>query len=373
MLKTIGLMSGTSMDGIDAALLLTDGKSEIHPLAYSSLSYDKEFKQNLRNNEAECRKTQKNVASSELIMQSTKLHAKIVEKLLKTQNLSTQDIDLIGYHGQSLYHNPKEKITVQIGDGQLLANLTKIKVINDFRTEDIMNGGQGAPLAPIYHQALASKLTLPIAFVNCGGIANISLIKGLDANQVIGFDTGPGNALIDLYIRNKTNNSEFMDIDGKYGKKGKINTEIFEKLTAQLANFIALAAPKSLDPSNFYLPKEIEELNIYDACRTLEAFTAYCIVNSLTDLPKKWILAGGGWNNPVIVEYLHKYLAEKLDNFEIKNANELGFSSTYMEAELFAYLAARSFYKLPISFPSITGCTNPTLGGKLYIPQQETI
>lgn len=358
------------MDGIDAALLLTDGKKYAKALASCSLPYDKEFKEALRTTENECRKAKKNVAPAELIQKSTELHAEIVEKLLKKAFLSAQDIDLIGYHGQSVYHNSQEKITIQLGDGQLLATLTKIKVINDFRSQDIINFGQGAPLAPIYHQALAAKLNYyPIAFVNCGGIANISLVKGEEEDQLIGFDSGPGNALIDLYIRSRTNNLEFMDQDGKYGKKGILNQEILEMLKAQLSDFLAKPAPKSLDPSDFYLPKEIECLSIFDACRTLEAFTAYCIINSLPNLPKKWVLSGGGWNNPVIVEYLHKYLAKELDDFEVYSASELGFSSTYMEAELFAYLAARSFYKLPISFPSVTGCKKPTLGGKLYTPQ----
>ncbi len=368
-LKCIGLMSGTSMDGIDASLIQTDGKKIILPKANYSLTYDAEFKKALREAELDSRKAKKNKASLEVVKKSTELHAEAVNNLLQEVNLQPKDVDLIGYHGQSLYHNPLEKITIQIGDGQLLANLTGIKVINDFRINDIISGGQGAPLAPLYHQALASKLNIfPIAFLNCGGIANVSLITGLDENQVTGFDTGPGNVLIDRYVRNKTLNKEFMDLDGKYGLKGQLNQVILDKLIEQLSEYMSKPVPKSLDPGDFYLPSEIESLSIHDACATLEAFTALSIVKSFKDiLPKKWVLAGGGWSNPAILKYLKIYLSERLEDFELNLASELGFSTTYMEAELFAYLAARSFCKLPISYPSVTGCKEPTLGGKLYL------
>lgn len=178
-LRSIGLMSGTSMDGIDAVLMETDGMQNINSKIGVSLTYDSEFKKLIRDAELQVRLAKKNIASSEIIKESTKLHAEVVFKLLKKANLESKDIDLIGYHGQSLYHNPAEKITVQMGDGQLLANLTEIPVINEFRKNDILNGGHGAPLAPLYHQALAKKLNLfPLAVVNCGGIANISLILG---------------------------------------------------------------------------------------------------------------------------------------------------------------------------------------------------
>ena len=168
MIKSIGLMSGTSMDGIDATLMETDGRQIINPKVSCSLSYSAEFKLLLRETELEVRQAKANVASPAVIKKSTELHAEIVHILLKKANLSPEEVDIIGYHGQSLYHNPAEGITIQIGDGQLLSNLTGIKVINDFRSQDILNGGQGAPLAPLYHQALATKLNLfPLAIVNC--------------------------------------------------------------------------------------------------------------------------------------------------------------------------------------------------------------
>ena len=370
-IKSIGLMSGTSMDGIDATLMETDGRQIINPIVSCSLSYSAEFKLLLREAELEVRQAKSNVSSPEVIKKSTELHAEIVLNLLKKANLSPEEVDIIGYHGQSLYHNPAEGITIQIGDGQLLSNLTGIKVINDFRSQDIANGGQGAPLAPLYHQALAAKLNLfPLAIVNCGGIANISIINGPEESQVIGFDTGPGNVLIDRYIRNKTSNKEFMDLDGKYGSKGVVSKEILQKLMSQMSGYLSKPAPKSLDPSDFYLIDELDDLNFNDACATLEAFTALSIVSSLKDLPKKWVLAGGGWNNPVIVKYLKEYLAERLGSFEMLLAKEVGIDGTYLEAEIFAYLAARSYFKLPISFPMVTGCRAPSLGGNLYLPEK---
>ncbi len=370
-LKSIGLMSGTSMDGIDAVLMETDGKYIISSKAALSLAYEPKFQLELRQAEVASRKAKNNAASLDIIIKSTELHAKLVKDLLKKANLSPKDIDVIGYHGQALYHNPSEVITIQIGDGQLLANLTGIKVVNNFRIDDVRNGGQGAPLAPLYHQSLAIRDTyFPVAVVNCGGIANISIINGADESQVIGFDTGPGNVLIDRYIRNKTNNKEFMDLDGQYGLKGLVNQQVLEKLLDSLKPYLTKAAPKSLDPGDLQLIPELDDLSINDVCATLEAFTAFCIVNSVAqkDMPSKWILAGGGWNNPVITKFLKQYLDQKLENVEVKRANEIGWDNVYMEAEIFAYLAVRSLYKLPISLPSVTGARVASKGGELYLP-----
>jgi anhydro-N-acetylmuramic acid kinase len=368
-LKSIGLMSGTSMDGIDAVLMETDGQHIIDVKASMSLAYDTNFQLKLREVELLVRKEKKDIAPPNIIKQSTELHAEIVLSLLKKAGLKAQDVDLIGYHGQALYHNPAEGMTIQIGDGQLLANLTKIPVINDFRSEDIANGGQGAPLAPLYHQALATKANLfPLAIINCGGIANISIISGPKEDQVIGFDTGPGNVLIDRYIRKKTNSQEFIDLDGKYGLKGSVNPLILSKLLDSIAPYLAKPAPKSLDPGNLYLIDELDNLSINDACATLEYFTAKTIADSIPTPPNKWALAGGGWNNPVIKQHLSQCLLERLNTVDIKTASEMGWDSVYMEAEIFAYLAVRSFYKLPISLTKVTGARKPSLGGKLYLP-----
>lgn len=367
--KAIGLMSGTSMDGVDAALVETDGVDIIKPLFYCSSEYDPSFKIELRNAEKIVSKAKKDITAKETILKSTNYHAEAVSKLIKSSGLSANEIDVIGYHGQSLYHNPQEKITIQMGDAKLLNEITNITVVNDFRSRDIENGGQGAPLAPLYHQALARKNNLfPAAFVNCGGITNISLIYDSTENGVIGYDLGPGNVLIDRYIRLKTRNAEFMDKNGQYGLKGTINEQIFNELINSFSHYLNKPFPKSLDPSNFDLPQDIFNLNINDACATLEKFTAYCVISSVSKehFPLNWILAGGGWNNPVILSYFKEYLLNRNPKAKIISPQDIGSNQTYIEAEIFAFLAVRTLQNLPITLPKITGVSHPCRGGKIY-------
>lgn len=368
-LAAIGLMSGTSMDGIDASLIYTDGQKNIVTTAHHFLKYNEDFILELRNAEILARAAEKDATSFSVVEQSTKLHAQAVMDLLDKANLSVNDIDIIGYHGQSLYHNPTKQITIQMGSGQLLADLTGIKVINDFRITDIKNGGQGAPLAPIYHHALALNASyIPTVIVNCGGIANITIITGNDINQICGFDSGPGNVLLDRFIRKKTDNKELIDRDGRYGLKGNVNITILSKLMDIISPHIKKPSPKSLDPGELHLIAELDTLTIEDACATLAAFTAKSIVESVNIAIDKWVLCGGGWNNPAIVKYLMQYLKEKNPLVDVKNANEINWSNDYMEAELFAYLAVRNLYNLPTSLASVTGAKNNNVGGKLYVP-----
>ncbi|MFN7038558.1 MAG: anhydro-N-acetylmuramic acid kinase [Alphaproteobacteria bacterium] len=416
--RSIGLMSGTSMDGIDAVLLETDGYHHIKQIGKLSIKYEPEFKILLKSIEYAVRQEKGNLklaelhynkyleeylkityeTSSEIIQKlsrylyktencqinfkdiaehSTFLHEKVTINLIENLNFDSFEIDVIGYHGQALYHSPSEKITIQVGDGQKLANNLKIKVVNNFRINDIKNGGQGAPLAPLYHQALAVRdSNYPLIVLNCGGIANLTLISGADIDEVIGFDTGPGNVLVDKYIRIFTENKEFMDKDGKYGMQGKVDESILKEfhqnsIVKDGINYFNQLPPKSLDSGDCSLLKIINNLEFQDACATLEAFTAYTIIDSLKliqkSIPKKWILAGGGWNNPVITKMLKKYLHEKLgEDYQIAKADEIGWDSEYMEAEIFAYLAVRSLKNLPISYPSTTKCKSPSLGGDLF-------
>jgi anhydro-N-acetylmuramic acid kinase len=364
----IGLMSGTSMDGIDAALIETDGNLYIKRIAGYSLNYSESFKIAIRKAEIEVRQAKKNIACAEIIKESTLLHAQAVLQLLKKVNLSFQDIDLIGYHGQSLYHNPKEQVTIQIGDGQLLANLTKIKTINNFRQLDILNGGQGAPLAPLYHKALAHGLGLvKITIANCGGIANVTIINN---DAVKGFDTGPGNVLLDRLVRVRTCNKEFCDFDGKFSLKGNVNEHELARLVKLFDHYLTKTPPKSLDTGDFLSAYDLNNLSIEDAAATYVNFTAYCIVNSISDndLTPIWVLAGGGWKNPSIIKALQHYLHQRNTNIIIKTADEMGLDSTFMEAEIFAYLAARSYLNLPVTLASVTGAKSNSKGGDLYLP-----
>lgn len=421
---SIGLMSGTSMDGIDAALIETDGKTAVTELGDTSLSYDIEFRILLKAAEFAVRQkagdltaaklyypeaikdylaTEFGILSAlvpkklhtlslyfhgnentpitfdEIIRRSTELHAKAVNNLLNKTQYPASKIDVIGYHGQTLFHRPSEKITIQIGSGSLLAKLTGITVINDFRSRDIHSGGQGAPFAPLYHQALAIRdKKYPVVVVNCGGIANVTVITGETDTDISGFDTGPGNGLVDRFVRQCTQGKEHMDTNGQYGSKGTINATIFDLLykkaiTTKEKNFFALKPPKSLDIGDLHLIPELNSLSVEDACATLEAFTADTIVNSThffaCDIPTTWILTGGGWKNPVIRRELDERLKKKIGpTVTIITADEAGWNSQAMEAQIFAYLAVRSFYNLPISLPGTTRVPKPLTGGYINLP-----
>lgn len=425
---SIGLMSGTSMDGIDAALLETDGNGTINELAFTSINYEPEFKILLKAAEFAVRQSSgqldqarayygqalkdylqhelkilditipnklmqlsaylhgnnqaaKAITLEDVIAHSTKLHGDIVIKLLTENRYQASQIDVIGYHGQTLFHRPSIGITIQVGNGQQLADQVGITVVNDFRQRDVAAGGQGAPFAPLYHQALAIRdKKIPLAVVNCGGIANITLINSQNELDLIGFDTGPGNGLIDRLIRQRTQGQENMDVDGKYGKQGKVHHDILAALYEQAIikdkqNYFYSKPPKSLDYGDMTLLPELttDSLSLADACRTLEAFTADTIVNSLrlvnTPIPYHWILAGGGWKNPVILQELKERLQQKCGNqLHIQTADEAGWNSQALEAQIFAYLAVRSLQNKPISVPGTTRVPEPLSGGHAYVP-----
>lgn len=412
MQTAIGLMTGSSMDGIDAVILRTDGESYAEHIAGESVSYGPEFHLLLRIAEYAVQREKGDLKLAEkhfnqhihkylqekglseklpslneelgqkltlanVINKLTTLHGQLVQSLMNKAEV--KDVDVIGFHGQNLYHNPVQKLTIQVGDGQLLANMTGIPTVNDFRSNDVLHGGQGAPLAPMYHRVLACRDKLyPVAVVNCGGIANISIIYGPQEEDVIGFDVGPGNALVDRYVRYKTDGREFMDLDGQYGKKGMVDRYVLALLQERAIvnykdDFLKASPPKSLDARNFALIPELDSLSFEDACATLEAFTAKCIVGSIDLIeqaaPKVWVLAGGGWNNPVITGFLKQLLIDKIGlEVKVMTADEVGWNSKYIEVEIFAYLAVRSLKGLPISMPQITGVSRPMLGGRRYDP-----
>jgi anhydro-N-acetylmuramic acid kinase len=424
---SIGLMSGTSMDGIDAALLETEGSENfIKEQGNIFVSYDAQFKILLKAAEFATRKSNGNlqvaktlytdsikeylirelnvatnhidrhlrdlqqylysddvpskpIALEDVILHSTDLHADAVKRLLMHTGYQSNQIDVIGYHGQTLFHRPSVKISIVVGDGQYLANHLGITVVNDFRSRDIAAGGQGAPFAPLYHQALAMRdKKIPVAVVNCGGIANVTLISSNNELDLIAFDTGPGNGLIDQFVRKFTQGKENMDTDGKYGGQGIVQENVlaalFEKsIIKDGINYFAALPPKSLDIGDMQLIPEIFSLSFEDACATLEAFTAESIIDSLRlvtqDLPNQWILAGGGWNNPVIRRELQNRLRKKLgDNVSIMTAQQAGWNGQALEAQIFAYFAVRSLQNKCLSLPKTTNVPSPLSGGRAYIP-----
>lgn len=436
---SIGLMSGTSMDGIDAALIETDGTPQyLRSLSHCSINYDPAFITLLKAAEYTIRKHQGHwdiavqaypqgileylheglsIPKADLLMHyeilsqylhtasadtplytppsmhkviqhSTRLHAKIVKTLLNKVGMTASDIDVVGYHGQTLFHQPKRGISIVIGDGQALANAVAITVVNDFRRQDIEAGGQGAPFAPLYHQALAVRdQKIPLAVVNCGGIANITLISNDNPHELIGFDTGPGNALLDQLVKQRTHGQESFDRDGQYGKQGRVDEKVLAALYEQAIakhhhqNYFLQPPPKSLDYGDLQLISALDSLSLADACCTLAAFTADSIVQSLillqhrnhssAKIPMHWVLAGGGWKNPVIRESFEERLTKKLGPAtKIFSADDIGWSSQYMEAEIFAYLAVRRLNQQPISFPGTTQVPIPLTGGTISNEQE---
>ena len=358
----LGLMSGTSMDGIDACILNTDGinfkrtdTNIISPYSFETsdmleklLEYPESILTNID-------------LQSKLEYLITRDHILVVKKILKIQKILPS---YIGFHGQTIFHNAFKKISIQLGNGQLLANETRIKVVYNFRKNDIDNGGQGAPIAPVYHKALIKqlKLALPTCFVNIGGISNISY---WDGEVLIGFDIGPGNTLIDTFVKKKFNIN--FDNNGNIAKLGTSNEAIIKKFMNN--NFFSLSYPKSLDKLDFnyiFHDEDFKKLSDYDAVTTLTHLTIHSINHSLNQLPKQIktiIIAGGGQHN----KYLLKGLKNKI-NCNIYSSNEINIPGDMIEAELIAFLTARHVKKLNLTFPQTTGVKEPVRGGIIAFP-----
>jgi anhydro-N-acetylmuramic acid kinase len=361
-LKVIGLMSGTSLDGVDAALLETDGEDIARPGPGLTVPYDKETRALL----AAALESARNVAEGAPVPHSirdaerllTQAHADAVQALLQKTGLAADQIALIGFHGQTILHRPAQHWTWQIGDGTLLARLTGIDVVNDFRSADVKAGGQGAPLVPLYHAALArkSKLTPPLVLVNIGGVANVTYISG---DLVLAFDTGPGNAPIDDWMH--THSGKPVDEDGAFAATGKVNDAALDKM---LTNpFFDRIPPKSLDRMDFGTDA-VKDLSPADGAATLTAFTAASIAKARQYFPEPattWIVCGGGRHNKTLMAMLKARV-----NAPVIAAEDAGWNGDAMEAEAFAYLAMRAKKGLPLSLPTTTGVTQPMTGGKFY-------
>ncbi|MBT3917386.1 MAG: anhydro-N-acetylmuramic acid kinase [Rhodospirillaceae bacterium] len=349
----LGLMSGTSLDGIDAAIIQTDGIS-VHSFGpFEAQPYDPEFRGRLR-----AALGAKDVPA-ELEHDLTHLHAELIQELLKKHNLASSEINIIGFHGQTILHEPKNQFTLQLGDGAKLAELTGCPVVNNFRAADVAAGGEGAPLAPVYHQALAADFDDPVVIVNIGGVGNISFIG---ADHLLAFDTGPGNALIDDLVLARTGKS--FDQDGHLAAKGRVDTAILAKLLSH--DFFDQTPPKSLD-RNAFDTSLLEKLSLEDAAATLVAFTTAAIARSATYFPEQvnqWLVTGGGRHNPTIM----KDLSERLGTV-VQPVESVGWNGDAIEAQAFAFMAVRSLLKLPLSFPATTGVSEPITGGILHHPK----
>lgn len=451
MLISVGLMSGTSMDGIDAVAIRTDGETYIKKLASYSITYPDELKllfkamefayktfiteekkevprfapdadstitqeinaigfelylarylsERLHIPKAELtheigrlRKffhsdSEKEITLAEIIQRSTKLHTETARAIIK-QIPSSNEPMVVGYHGQTVYHEPDRRITIQVAKYSDMSKELGLPVVGDFRKSDVLDGGQGAPLAPLYHQQLAVRDGLvPMVVINCGGISNVSLINGQEAAQLFGYDTGPGNVLLDRFVRKKTGGKELFDRDGNYAAQGMKNETALAALREHSCrigdtNYYLRKPPKSLDANDLTLPEKVSSLSIEDGCATLAYFTAEMIVEGLLlhssaddfKAYNTFALGGGGWENPTIRQYFEQIMAERLgihpDKIpdKIKKVDELpGWKSSTLEAEIFAHFAVRNLNHLPTSVPSTTGTKKPQIGGTLFEPE----
>jgi anhydro-N-acetylmuramic acid kinase len=357
-LKVIGLMSGTSLDGIDAALLETDGETVVRPGPALTLPYDAETRALLRTAIDLASRMDRDAPIPEAIVfaerRLTEQHARAVKALL--EKIGTAD--LLGFHGQTVLHRPDRHWTWQIGDGALLARLTGIDVINDFRSADVAAGGQGAPLMPLYHAAMArqSRLAEPLVVVNIGGVAQVTYING---ETILSFDTGPGNAPIDDWMQRHTGKP--LDEDGACAATGKVDEAVLARMLA--SPFFERVPPKSLDRMDFGMAA-VEGLPLADGAATLAAFTATALARAAEHFPavaKNWIVSGGGRHNPVLM----KMLKARVDG-DVRSAEDVGWNGDALEAEGFAYLAMRAKRGLPLSLPATTGVPQPMAGGKYW-------
>ena len=291
-------------------------------------------------------------------------HAEAVDSFLLANGLRRDEIAVIGFHGQTLLHRPQRRLSVQIGNGHALAARLGIRVVYDFRAADVAAGGQGAPMAPVFHRALVRQLqhAAPVAVLNVGGVANITYVDG---EELIACDTGPGNALLDDFLR--LNTGEPLDIDGRTAASGTIDETIIERLLAH--PFFADPPPKSLDRNAFrgFVGDTLDGINVANGAATLTALTAAAVARIVLHLPRapaSWIVAGGGARNPTLM----LMLAERLAPAAVDTAHAVGWSIDSLEAQAFAYLAVRSLRGLPLTFPGTTGAPGPLSGGVLAEP-----
>jgi anhydro-N-acetylmuramic acid kinase len=354
----IGLMSGTSGDGIDAALLKTDGERIVETGPGIGQAYDPAFRARLKSAYGQWD------PPAGLERALTERHAELVLRLIAQVGMKPSDLGVIGFHGQTILHEPERHRTRQIGDGALLAALTGVPVVNDFRSADMAAGGEGAPFAPVYHRALAGGLEKPVAMLNIGGVSNVTWIGPDDLEgraALIAFDTGPGNALIDDWALRHTGDP--VDRDGALARRGTVDAAAVARF---LQNpYFARPAPKSLDRDAFK-GFSLGDLNAADGAATLTAITAAAIAAAVERLPappKRWLVCGGGRHNPVLMDALRARLAAAVDPIEA-----IGWNGDLIEAHAFAFMAVRSLQGLPISFPGTTGVKQPTTGGVVHRP-----
>ena len=357
---SLGLMSGTSADGVDASIIQSDGDNQYEVILDKYFQYNQRIYEGIHSLKDEIKDSSDLKKLLDKIQplekEITLFHADAVKKIIMESNL---DINFIGFHGQTIFHNAKEKISKQLGDGKLLSKIIKKTVIYDFRKNDLENGGQGAPLTPIFHKLLKKKINIKsVTFVNIGGITNVT--NFINDDSMSGTDIGPGMCLIDKWIREKTKKN--YDEKGIIAKSGRVNKVALDKLIKNFyekENILSSGRVQSFDTKYFNF-SFVKDLSFEDGVATLTAFTAKIIISAIKILnnpEKKIILCGGGRKNNFLVEKL------KEENNFVKLIDEYNIDGDFIESQAFAYLAIRSYLNLPISFPQTTGVNKPCTGG----------
>ena len=365
---SLGLMSGTSGDGVDASLINSDGDSNYKVEINKYFEYENNLSQKIHSlkdkintvTDLETYSTELKALEKEL----TIFHSKVVMDIVKNAKIK---IDFVGFHGQTMFHDPSKKISKQIGDGKLLSQLTQTTVIYDFRQKDIQNGGEGAPLTPIFHNVLVkqNKIELPVCILNIGGISNVTIIEDYEQNNLKSRDLGPGNCLIDSWVRkNKKGN---FDKDGAYAAMGKTNDLM---LNQALDNFDNRPDQNrlSFDTKDFDI-NFLRGVSFEDGAATLTDLSGRIIgaglFSLLSDVRNKLfkvLVSGGGRKNKTLIQRIK---SRTLKNLVIQPIDDYGIDGDYVESQAFAFLAIRRFLELPISFPDTTGCKSPVTGGEI--------
>ncbi|HTZ67989.1 MAG TPA: anhydro-N-acetylmuramic acid kinase [Roseiarcus sp.] len=357
MLAAIGVISGTSMDGIDVALIESDGEAELKTGPAATFPYPPAVAERLRAVVADLSEAQ--APQLELERLVTDAHVAAVEAFLKRFSFPRQRVALVGLHGQTILHRPRAGLTRQLCDGARAAAALGIDVVSDFRSADVAVGGEGAPLAPIYHAAMAAGLERPLMILNWGGVGNVTYLG--PEEEIVAFDTGPANALIDDFLMVRRGLA--FDENGALGGSGRVDPAALATLMSD--PYFDRPAPKSLDRNHFSAAAAcIKRLTDVDGAATLSAFTVESTAAALKHVPqapKRWLVGGGGRRNPNLM----RRLSQKLD-VRVEPVETIGFDGDSIEAQCFAYLALRSRRGLPITFPTTTGVPKPMTGGVFW-------
>ena len=360
-LQALGLKSTNSLEGVAVSLVETDGVDVYKLSACEVFPYEEALSGKLRKILGLKGQTEEEKAQiKEVELELTNFHIELVKEF---QNYHKIDIDVIGFHGHTIYHNPAEKETIQVGDARALAAETNTKVVSKFAKADVFAGGQGAPLYPVYHQALCANMEKPLAIVNIGGNSSLTFLGS--NGETMAFDTGPGNAIINDWTFKKA--GQHMDYNGKYAITGKADEKVVNSLMRH--KYFAKYPPKAIDRNIFKDKMEnLEGLSLEDGAATATAFVAESIAYSISfylpEQPREVILCGGGANNPS----LKRFIRQRLNEIEVISGKEYGWDVSTIEAQAAAYLAVRRLYNMPSTFPSTTGALQPIVCGNLYEP-----